>query len=169
MYIFYICTDRVGKWPKNQKICSRLFEDCETKINYVPSEVTIVDNSRIYSVTSFLFLKIESWNFQHLIDLGSYEFSFSQNFSSFGQLLFFWAHVTIWVQIQLLTRDVTNQDVLLLATIRYLQHTIYLLENNLNLDLCLEVHILYVRHPLQDLLSSLNTVISTNQSTRFIT
>ena len=51
VYIFYICTDRVGKWPKNQEICSRLFEDCEAKINYVQSEAAIVDNIRIYSVT----------------------------------------------------------------------------------------------------------------------
>ena len=58
---------------------------------------------------TFLFLKIESWNFQHLIDLGFCESS--QNFSSFG------AHVTIWVQIQLLTWGVTNWDVLLLATV----------------------------------------------------
>ena len=53
MYIFYICTDRVGKWPKNQEICSRLFEDCETKINYVQSEAAIVENTRICSVTVF--------------------------------------------------------------------------------------------------------------------
>ena len=143
-------------YSRNQKFC------------FLKSRLQTCPNILFRNKTFFV-LKIESWNFQHLIDLGSYEFSFSQNFCSFGQLLFFWAHVTIWVQIQLLTRDVTNQDVLLLATIRYLQHTIYLLENNLNLDLCLEVHILYVRHPLQDLLSSLNTVISTNQSTRFIT
>ena len=35
---------------------------------------------------TFLFVKIESWNFQHLYDLGFHETS--QNFSSFGQLLF---------------------------------------------------------------------------------
>ena len=61
VYIFYICTDRVGKWPKNQEICSRLFEDCETKINYLQSEVAIVDNSRIYSVTFFFSFKY-SWS-----------------------------------------------------------------------------------------------------------
>ena len=45
---------------------------------------------------------LESWNFQHLIDLGFHESS--QNFNSFGPFLFF---------------SVTNRDVLLLATIQY--------------------------------------------------
>ena len=119
----------MGKWPKNQEICSRLFEDCETKINYVPSEVTIVDNSRIYSVTSFLFLKIESWNFQHLIHLEFCESS--QNFRSFGQLLFFRAHVINWIQIQLVTWGVTNRDVLLLTAICYSRNKEKSLSNNL--------------------------------------
>ena len=60
---------------------------------------------------TFLFL-----NFQHLIDFWFHESS--QNFNSFGQLLFFGAHVTNWIWIQLVTRGVTNRDVLLLATIR---------------------------------------------------
>ena len=45
---------------------------------------------------TFFFLKIESWNFQHLIDLEFRESS--QNFSSFGQLLFFIVHVTKWIE-----------------------------------------------------------------------
>ena len=65
---------------------------------------------------TFLFLKIEIWNIQHFIDLGFRQSS--QNFSSIGQLLFFGAHVTNWIQIQLVTWGVTNQDVLLLVTIR---------------------------------------------------
>ena len=72
---------------------------------------------------TFLFVKIESWNFQHLIDLGFRETS--QNFSSFGQLLFFGAHVIIWVQTQLVTWGVTNQDVFLLATIWYMYFQLY--------------------------------------------
>ena len=66
---------------------------------------------------SFL-LKIESWNIQHFIDLQFREFS--QNFSSFEQLLFFGAHVTNWIQIQLVRWGVTNQYVLLLMTIQNL-------------------------------------------------
>ena len=65
---------------------------------------------------TFLFLKIQSWNFQHLIDLRFRESS--QKFSSFGQLLFFGAHVTNWIQIQLVTWGVTNCAILRHASAR---------------------------------------------------
>ena len=45
-------------------------------------------------------------------------FEFSPNFSAFWQLLFFGAHATNWIQIQLVTWGVTNGDMLLFATIR---------------------------------------------------
>ena len=32
LYIFYICTDKVDEWPKNKGICSRLFQECEAKV-----------------------------------------------------------------------------------------------------------------------------------------
>ena len=32
LYIFYICTDNVDSWPKNKNICTRLFQECEAKV-----------------------------------------------------------------------------------------------------------------------------------------
>ena len=28
IYIFYTCTDKVGEWPDNKEICTKLFQDC---------------------------------------------------------------------------------------------------------------------------------------------
>ena len=72
-------------------------------------------SSYFLGIKLFCFLRyIYSSNFQHLFNFWFGENS--QNFSSFRQLLFFVAHVTNGIEIQLLTWGVTNRDVLLLAT-----------------------------------------------------
>ena len=39
LYIFYICTDKVDEWPKNKGICSRLFQECEAKVQSEQDDV----------------------------------------------------------------------------------------------------------------------------------
>ena len=53
---------------------------------------TILYTFHFFRNKTFLFVKIENWNFQHLFDLEFRETS--QNFSSFEQLLIIFGHVT---------------------------------------------------------------------------